>query len=47
MPYYKTCPHCGLHLDPSERCDCQDEDGTQERVEIADEGKENYAGRES
>ncbi len=23
--YYKTCPHCGAHLDPGERCDCQDE----------------------
>lgn len=24
MPIYKTCPHCGAHLDPGERCDCQD-----------------------
>lgn len=23
MPYYNTCPHCGAHLDPGERCDCQ------------------------
>lgn len=22
--YYKTCPHCGAHLDPDEQCDCQD-----------------------
>ena len=22
MPYYWTCPYCGAHLDPSERCDC-------------------------
>lgn len=21
---YRVCPHCGSHLDPSERCDCQD-----------------------
>lgn len=21
--YYKICPHCGVHLDPGERCDCQ------------------------
>ena len=21
--YYKTCSHCGAHLDPGERCDCQ------------------------
>ena len=25
MPYYRTCPDCGAHLDPGERCDCQDE----------------------
>lgn len=24
MTYYRTCPHCGAHLDPGERCDCQD-----------------------
>ncbi len=23
--YYKTCPYCGAHLDPGERCDCQNE----------------------
>lgn len=22
---YRTCPLCGAHLDPGERCDCQDE----------------------
>lgn len=22
MVYYKTCPHCGAHLDPGEVCDC-------------------------
>ena len=21
--YYRTCPDCGCHLDPGERCDCQ------------------------
>ena len=26
MPYFRTCPHCGAHLDPSERCDCQDKE---------------------
>ena len=20
---YKTCPACGSHLDPGERCDCE------------------------
>lgn len=22
MSYYRTCPHCGAHLDPGESCDC-------------------------
>lgn len=22
MSYYRTCPHCGAHLDPGERCGC-------------------------
>lgn len=22
MSFYKTCPHCGAHLDPGESCDC-------------------------
>lgn len=26
MPYYKICPECGAHLDPGEKCDCQEED---------------------
>lgn len=24
MPYYQTCPGCGAHLDPGERCDCRE-----------------------
>ena len=23
MPYYNTCPNCGAHLDPGERCTCR------------------------
>ena len=23
MGYYRTCPYCGAHLDPGERCDCK------------------------
>ena len=26
MPYYKTCPECGAHLDPCEKCDCQEDE---------------------
>ena len=22
MSFYKTCPHCGAHLDSGEQCDC-------------------------
>ncbi len=22
MEYFRTCPHCGAHLDPGEKCDC-------------------------
>lgn len=22
MPQYRTCNHCGAHLDPGEKCDC-------------------------
>lgn len=22
MSLFKTCPHCGAHLDPGESCDC-------------------------
>lgn len=25
MPYYRTCPNCGAHLDPGEVCSCQNE----------------------
>lgn len=21
--FYRTCTHCGAHLDPGEKCDCQ------------------------
>ena len=23
MSYYRTCPVCGAHLDPGEKCDCE------------------------
>ena len=26
MEYYRTCPICGAHLDPGEKCDCQEAD---------------------
>lgn len=26
MEYYRVCPVCGAHLDPGEKCDCQEAD---------------------
>ena len=26
MSVYTVCPNCGAHLDPGERCDCEDPD---------------------
>lgn len=23
-PYFDVCPLCGAHLDPGERCDCEE-----------------------
>lgn len=31
MSYYRECPYCHAHLDPGERCDCQDEAQEDER----------------
>lgn len=28
MSYYRTCPHCGAHLDSGERCDCREAKNT-------------------
>lgn len=34
MSYFKTCPRCGAHLDPGERCSCRNEaERNQERKE--------------
>lgn len=40
MPYYNICPHCGSHLDPGERCDCQDKSQGTEQQEATDKNKE-------
>ena len=38
MPYYWTCPYCGAHLDPGEKCDCTDN----EKEENPYVGNENH-----
>lgn len=32
MPYFSTCPLCGAHLDPGERCDCEDAEQAQKKI---------------
>lgn len=38
MSYFKTCPHCGAHLDPGETCDCLDKKKAPASSAKADEG---------
>lgn len=40
MPYYNICPYCGDHLDPGERCSCQDKDQKPGRQEAAEKNEE-------
>lgn len=38
--YFRVCPHCGCALDPSERCDCQQERRNEEEEKAAERRKE-------
>lgn len=41
MSYYRTCPHCGAHLDSGERCDCREAKNTAlDATNIQDGGAE-------
>jgi len=40
MSYFRTCPRYGAHLDPGERCDCQDDKKTAASSAKADDGKQ-------
>ena len=33
MSYFRTCPDCGAHLDPEEKCDCRKESIDEESVD--------------
>ncbi len=35
MAYYNTCPFCGAHLDPNEKCSCH-----LVATKLGDEGRE-------
>lgn len=32
MPQYKICPHCRAHLDPGERCDCDEHEQPEQEM---------------
>lgn len=38
--YFRVCTHCGCALDPSERCDCQQERRNEEEEKAAERRKE-------
>lgn len=42
MAFYNVCPRCGAHLDPNERCDCEDtaekEKKAREQMLVAEKG---------
>lgn len=40
MSYFKTCPHCGAHLDPGEVCDCREENAAVGTRNTSGGGKE-------
>lgn len=37
---FKVCPYCGSNLDPSERCDCQQERRNEQEEQSAERRKE-------
>lgn len=39
MNYYRTCPHCGAHLDPGEVCDCWKNEKTAPSAANTEDGR--------
>ena len=39
MSYFRTCPHCGAHLDPGEVCDCRNNEEAPASAANAGEGR--------
>jgi len=39
MSYYRTCPYCGVNLDPGEVCDCREKEKALASAANADESK--------
>ena len=39
MAYYNTCAYCGAHLDPGEKCNCQDKEEAAQGVSSTQGGK--------
>lgn len=45
MSYYRTCPECGAHLDPGEKCDCEKNPpllGSETASHVVNEAKKYY-----
>ncbi len=40
VPMFVICPYCGAHLDPGEKCDCQNRDEEQKRSEAEKEERQ-------
>ena len=36
---YKTCPYCGAHLDPEEKCDCREAEQKEQEQKQEQENK--------
>lgn len=44
MSYFRTCPRCGLHLDPGERCECETDTKSHTEKKKAAQGATNTQG---
>lgn len=44
---YRVCPYCDCHLDPNERCDCQDKKLKDAEAETAQSAGQLATGKEA
>lgn len=44
MAYFRECPECGAHLDPDEKCDCQQsQNNIKTKEDVNNVGSESYS----